>query len=83
MSWLLGDPQNELNIMQKVVSQLSQPAPQALQSGGFRKDILQFLKISDESITLPACDLQKLISVQNCFCFECIYDLAYFCWLNS
>ena len=45
--------------MQKVVSQ---PAPQALQSDGFRKDILQFLKISDECIPLSACDLQKLNS---------------------
>ena len=68
--------------MKKVVSQ---PAPQAPQSDGFRKDILQFLKISDECITLSACDLQKLIGLfnfQNHF-FECIYDLAYFFRLKS
>ena len=80
MSWLLGGPQNELNIMKKVVSQLSQPALQALQSDGFRKDILEFSKIGDECITLSACDLQKLISFFNFqnHLFECIYDLAYF-----
>ena len=82
VSWLLGDPQKSPYHRRKEYSQL---APQASQSGGFRKDILQILKISDECITLSACDLQKLISfcsLSNHF-FECIYDLAYFFWLKS
>ena len=58
MSWLLGGPKKYPSPYKKrVVS-----APQAFESNGFRKDILDFLKIGDECITLSACDLQKLIS---------------------
>ena len=82
MSWLLGGAQNRP--FDPVAKSLAS-APQALQSDGFRKDILQIEKISDERIRLSACDLQKLISFcnfQNHF-FECIYDLANLVWLES
>ena len=40
-------------------------------SNGFTKDILQFLKIGDECITLSAYELQKLISFVHLeYCFR-------------
>ena len=38
-------------------------ALQTTNSNGFAKDILQFLQISDECITLSACDLQKPLNI--------------------